>query len=81
MSTELPELLCRVNFPLYQATMITPRHIMVAGGGGAANTGVFNGIVSQQRICNYKLKPTQTNIMEDKVECNVEKEQALTEFG
>ena len=46
MSTELPELLCRVNFPLYQATMITPRHIMVAGGGGAANTGVFNGIVS-----------------------------------
>lgn len=44
MSTELPELLCRVNFPLYQATMITPRHIMVAGGGGAANTGVFNGI-------------------------------------
>ena len=46
MSSELPELLCRVNFPLYQATMITPRHIMVAGGGGAANTGVFNGIVS-----------------------------------
>ena len=46
MSTELPELLCRVNFPLYQATMITPRHILVAGGGGAANTGVFNGIVS-----------------------------------
>ena len=46
MSTELPELLCRVNFPLYQATMITPRHLLVAGGGGAANTGVFNGIVS-----------------------------------
>jgi len=44
MSTELPELLCRVNFPLYQATMITPRHLLVAGGGGAANTGVFNGI-------------------------------------
>jgi len=44
MSSELPELLCRVNFPLYQATMITPRHILVAGGGGAANTGVFNGI-------------------------------------
>ena len=28
MSTELPELLCRVNFPLYQATMITPRHLV-----------------------------------------------------
>jgi prolactin regulatory element-binding protein len=40
----MPELLCRVNFPLYQATMITSRHLLVAGGGGAANTGVFNGI-------------------------------------
>ena len=35
-STEQPELLCRVNFPLYQATMVTERHILFAGGGGAA---------------------------------------------
>jgi len=37
------ELLCRVDFPLYAATMISPRHILLAGGGGAANTGVKNG--------------------------------------
>ena len=43
---ELPELLCRVNFPLYNATMISPRHLMLGGGGGAANTGVRNGFVS-----------------------------------
>ena len=68
MSTELPELLCRVNFPLYQATMITPRHIMVAGGGGAANTGVFNGIVSLSRISNYyNLKQIQNNKLKVKI--------------
>lgn len=45
MSGDLPELLCRVNFPLYQAMMISPRHLLVGGGGGAAKTGVFNGVV------------------------------------
>ena len=45
MSGDLPELLCRVNFPLYQAMMISPRHLLVGGGGGAAKTGVFNGFV------------------------------------
>ena len=44
-STEQPELLCRVNFPLYQAMMVTERHILFAGGGGAARTGVQNGFV------------------------------------
>jgi len=46
MPVELAELLCRVNFPLYQVEMISPRHLLVAGGGGAAKTGVFNGFVS-----------------------------------
>lgn len=41
--TDKAELLCRVDFPLYAATMISPRHILLAGGGGAANTGVKNG--------------------------------------
>lgn len=40
---EMPELLCRVNFPLYNVNMISPRHVMLSGGGGAANTGVRNG--------------------------------------
>nr|CAD7458438.1 unnamed protein product [Timema tahoe] len=36
-------LLARVNFPLYTVQMLTSRHVLVAGGGGSANTGVANG--------------------------------------
>jgi prolactin regulatory element-binding protein len=36
-------LLARVNFPLYAAEMLTSRHLLVAGGGGSAKTGVANG--------------------------------------
>lgn len=37
------DLFARVDFPTYSMTMISPRHILVAGGGGAAKTGVKNG--------------------------------------
>lgn len=37
-------LLARVNFPLYAIQKVTERHILVAGGGGAAKTGVANCI-------------------------------------
>lgn len=37
------DLFARVDFPLYSVAMISPRHLLVAGGGGAANTGVKNG--------------------------------------
>ena len=40
---DLPELLCRVNFPLYNVTLVSPRHVLLGGGGGAAKTGVHNG--------------------------------------
>ncbi|XP_059477452.1 prolactin regulatory element-binding protein [Neocloeon triangulifer] len=36
-------LFARVNFPLYCVEMLDSRHVLVAGGGGAANTGVKNG--------------------------------------
>ncbi|XP_054742453.1 prolactin regulatory element-binding protein isoform X2 [Anastrepha obliqua] len=36
-------LLARVNFPLYAIEMLTSRHVLVAGGGGSAKTGVANG--------------------------------------
>lgn len=39
-------LLARVNFPLYTIQMLTNRHVLVAGGGGSAKTGVANGFVS-----------------------------------
>lgn len=39
-------LLARVNFPLYSLQMLTSRHVLVAGGGGSAKTGVANGFVS-----------------------------------
>jgi len=38
-----PELLTRVKFPTYSVQMISPRHLVVGGGGGAAKTGVING--------------------------------------
>lgn len=38
--------MARVNFPLYTVQMLTSRHILVGGGGGASNTGVANGFVS-----------------------------------
>lgn len=41
-------LLARVNFPLYSVEMLTSRHVLVAGGGGSAKTGVANGFVSIQ---------------------------------
>lgn len=44
MSGEQAELLCRVDFPLYTISVLSPRHILVGGGGGAANTGVKNGL-------------------------------------
>jgi hypothetical protein len=53
MTIDLPELLCRVNFPLYQACMVSPRHLLLAGGGGAAKTGVFNGFVSRLILDSY----------------------------
>ena len=56
---DMPELLCRVNFPLYNVNMVSPRHVMLGGGGGAANTGVRNGFVSICLIC-YKNKRTVT---------------------
>lgn len=43
-SGDQAELLCRVDFPLYCTAMISPRHLLVGGGGGAANTGVKNGL-------------------------------------
>lgn len=39
-------LLARVDFPLYTLQTLTNRHVIVAGGGGASNTGVANGFVS-----------------------------------
>lgn len=43
-------LLARVNFPLYSVEMLTSRHVLVAGGGGSAKTGVANGFVRIQHI-------------------------------
>jgi len=40
---EKADLFCRVDFPLYSAAILSPRHILLAGGGGSANTGVKNG--------------------------------------
>ncbi|XP_015924539.1 guanine nucleotide-exchange factor SEC12 [Parasteatoda tepidariorum] len=38
------QLLARVNFPLYTVQCLSERHVLVAGGGGGAKTGVPNVI-------------------------------------
>ncbi len=43
----LPTVLCHVDFPAYCVAAITPKHLLVGGGGGAAKTGVKNGFVSR----------------------------------
>lgn len=48
-------LLARVDFPLYALQTLTNRHILVAGGGGASNTGVANGFVSVT-LLSYSLR-------------------------
>ena len=38
-------IIAQANFPLYFVSMVGDRNILVAGGGGQANTGVPNAIV------------------------------------
>lgn len=38
-------LLARSDFPLYVVKALDERHFLVAGGGGAAKTGIANAIV------------------------------------
>jgi len=40
--------LAATDFPLYTFRMVGDRHFLVAGGGGAAKTGVPNAIVRRQ---------------------------------
>lgn len=49
-------LLAKVDFPLYTIETLTNRHVLVAGGGGASNTGVANGFVSAYFYLNQKHK-------------------------
>lgn len=38
-------LLARSDFPLYAVKALDERHFLVAGGGGAAKTGIANAVV------------------------------------
>lgn len=37
--------LASTDFPLYAISLVGDRHVLVAGGGGSAKTGVANSIV------------------------------------
>ena len=39
---------CKLNFPLYCCESLGDESFLVAGGGGAAKTGVKNSIVSEE---------------------------------
>ena len=36
----------KAEFPLYCLSMVGDRHLLVAGGGGSAKSGITNAIVS-----------------------------------
>lgn len=46
------DLAAKVSYPLYAVRMLTDRHFIVAGGGGAAKTGVKNGFSTFQLSFN-----------------------------
>ena len=46
MAPAKERLVGRVDLPLYSINVVSERHIVVAGGGGKAKTGVANKIVS-----------------------------------
>lgn len=43
-SRKYKQVLARVNFPIYSVQCFTDRHVLVAGGGGGAKTGIRNVI-------------------------------------
>lgn len=45
--------LIREGFPLYCCGTLDDQHVVVAGGGGAAKTGVPNAIVSWSLLACY----------------------------
>lgn len=44
MNKNDPSLICKISIPAYDVKVVGSRHILVAGGGGAAHTGVKNKI-------------------------------------
>ena len=58
------ELFARVDFPLYSIAMVSPRHVLVAGGGGSANTGVKNGYEIFEVTTEYQRYTTVSLIAE-----------------
>ena len=53
-SSTTGHLLARVNYPLYGCKVLSERHILVAGGGGHANTGIANTLEIYELIYDRK---------------------------
>jgi len=52
----------RINFPLYAVTPLSCNHVIVGGGGGSSNTGVFDGFVSPPRWLKCCSKIRELNL-------------------
>ena len=42
--------ICKVNYPLYCCQCLDNEAFLIAGGGGAAKTGVRNSVVSESEL-------------------------------
>lgn len=56
MSETIPQL-GRINYPLYAVTPLSCNHVIVSGGGGSKNTGVFDGFVSALLVTWSRFTP------------------------
>ena len=57
------QLLARVNYPIYVCKVLTERHILVAGGGGQAKTGISNAIEIYELIYDSKTNSCRTRLV------------------
>ena len=57
------QLLARVNYPIYVCKVLTERHILVAGGGGQAKTGIKNAIEIYELIYSSKTNSCRARLV------------------
>ena len=57
------QLLVKVNYPIYVCKVLTERHILVAGGGGQAKTGISNAIEIYELIYNSKTNSCRARLV------------------
>lgn len=62
-SAKTCHLLARVNYPMYGVKTLSERHILVAGGGGPAKTGIANTCEIYELIYDHKYNTCKARLI------------------